>query len=97
VTDFLLRPAAVADLRQAYQWYQSERPGLGEEFLQAVHASVERALATPAGYAVIHRDTRRVLIRRFPYGLFFRIVNETVVFVACYHLHRKPASWKRRR
>jgi plasmid stabilization system protein ParE len=97
VADFLLRPAAVAELKQAYKWYQGERPGLGEEFLQAVRASVDRAVAGPAAYAVVHRDTRRVLVRRFPYGMFFRVVDGTVIFVACFHLHRKPASWERRR
>jgi toxin ParE1/3/4 len=97
VPDFLLRPAAVADLRSAYQWYQAERAGLGEEFLQTVRAAVERATAAPQAYAVVHRDTRRVLLRRFPYGVFFRLVDKTVVIVACYHLHRKPASWKLRR
>jgi len=94
---FVLRPAAVADIRKAYRWYQAERPGLGEEFLEAVGRAAERAAARPAGHAVIYRDTRRIVVRRFPYGLFFRILDGTVVFVACYHLRRRPASWKRRR
>jgi hypothetical protein len=75
VADFLLRPVAVAELKAAYKWYQGERAGLGEEFLQAVRASVDRAVAGPATYAVVHRDTRRVLVRRFPYGMFFRVVR----------------------
>jgi plasmid stabilization system protein ParE len=97
VADFFLRPPAVAELKQAYKWYQGERLGLGEEFLQAVRASADRAVAGPAAYAIVHRDTRRVLVHRFRYGMFFRVVYGTVVFVACFHLHRKPASWKRRR
>ncbi len=94
---YLLRPKAVADLRTAYQWYQAERSGLGEEFLDAVRAAIERAVAAPQTYAVVHRDTRRVLVRRFPYGIFYRLLDGAIVIVACYHLHRKPASWKRRR
>lgn len=97
VTDFVLRPAAVSDLRSAYHWYQTERAGLGDEFLEAVRAAVSGAVASPHTYAVVHRDTRRALVRRFPYGVFFRLVEETVVIVACYHLRREPAAWKRRR
>jgi plasmid stabilization system protein ParE len=97
VIDFVLRPAAVADLRQAYRWYEAERRGLGEEFLSEVRTSIANVVNAPGAYAVVHRDTRRALVRRFPYGLFFRTIEDTVVFIACYHLHRRPASWKRRR
>jgi toxin ParE1/3/4 len=77
-TGFLLRPAAVADLHQAYEWYQAKRPGLGEEFLQAVRASVERPVAAPAAHSAAHREARRILVRQFAYGLFFSMVDETV-------------------
>jgi plasmid stabilization system protein ParE len=97
VKEFVLRPATVADLRKAYRWYEAERPGLGEEFLRAVRATIGSVVTTPLAYAVVHRETRRALVARFPYGVFFRLVGETIVIVACYHLHRKPASWKRRR
>ena len=95
--EFLLRPATVADLRKAYRWYEGERTGLGEEFLRAVRLAIGNVVGAPMAYAVVHRETRRALVPRFPYGVFYRIIDETVVIVACYHLHRKPASWKRRR
>ena len=95
--EFVLRPGAVVDLRTAYRWYEEERSGLGEEFLRSVRASIEKAVSAPQAYAVIHRETRRVLVPRFPYGLFFRVVEDTVVILACYHLRRKPSSWRRRR
>jgi len=97
VSGFILRRPVVADLQRAYRWYESERSGLGEEFLLAVHRGIEKVIRLPEGHAVIHRDTRRALVPRFPYGLFYRIMGETVVFVACYHLRRRPASWKKRR
>jgi plasmid stabilization system protein ParE len=97
VSPFVFRPPVVADLREAYRWYQGQQPGLGEEFLRAVRRAVDKVVSVPLGYAVVHRETRRALVPRFPYGLYFRVANETVVFVACFHLRRRPASWKRRR
>ena len=94
---YVVRPAAAADIRRAYAWYQREREGLGEEFLEEVRAAMEAVLMTPAAYPVLHRQTRRALVHRFPYALFFRVIDDTVVFVACFHTHRNPESWKRRR
>jgi toxin ParE1/3/4 len=92
----LYRPAAAADIERAYSWYENERPGLGEEFLVQVNATAQLVLETPAAYPVIIRQTRRALVRRFPYGLFYRILSDTVVFVACFHTQRDPSIWARR-
>ncbi len=67
----VFRPAAADDVRRAYAWYEQAREGLGEEFLAEVRATMERVLSAPSSYPILHRQTRRALIRRFPYGLFF--------------------------
>lgn len=93
----IYRPAAAADIDRAYAWYQNERDGLGEEFLDQVRATARSVVAMPEAYPLIHRQTRRALVHRFPYALFYRIVDTSVVFVACFHTSRNPALWKRRR
>ena len=94
---YVVRPAAAEDIRRAYTWYERARPGLGEEFLVEVRAAIGPVVTAPESYPVLHRETRRALIRRFPYGLFYRVVDEIVVFVACTHTRREPERWKRRR
>ena len=32
--DLILRPAAAAEVEEAFSWYEAQRPGLGEEFLR---------------------------------------------------------------
>ena len=93
----LFRPAAAADIERAYVWYERERPGLGEEFLAEVFTSVQAVLARPEVFPILHRQTRRALVRRFPYALFFRMMGERIVFVACFHVRRSPSVWKQRR
>lgn len=67
----VVRPAAAADIEDAYQWYESQRPGLGEEFLVALRLTRDRVPEHPEAFPVLHRGTRRALIpERFPYGLF---------------------------
>lgn len=92
----IFRPAAAADVEDAYLWYESQRIGLGEEFLAAVRMVVESIIAYPERFPVVHRNTRRALLRRFPYGLFYRIVDDQIVFVACMHGRRNPRRWQLR-
>jgi plasmid stabilization system protein ParE len=98
VNRVVVRPSAAADIEDAYQWYEEQRVGLGAEFLVALRATMDIVLVHPEAFPVLHRDTRRVLLRnRFPYGLFYRIHDETVVVVACMHAKRRPRRWKSRR
>jgi plasmid stabilization system protein ParE len=92
----LVRPAGAADIEEAYRWYERQRVGLGEEFLAAGDAILGDIVAHPSTYPVIHREARRVLLRRFPYAVFFRIHGETVVVLACMHGRRDPSRWKGR-
>ena len=45
MTRVVVRPAAAADIEDAYQWYESQRTGLGEEFLAAGDEAIRRALS----------------------------------------------------
>jgi plasmid stabilization system protein ParE len=89
----LLRPAAAADVEEAFHWYERQRAGLGNEFLAAVQSALDDIVAHPTQYPVIHRDTRRALIHRFPYGIFYRVHGDAVIVVACMHGRRAPERW----
>ena len=93
----VVRRAAAADIEDAYEWYESQRPGLGEEFLAALKSTQSRVIEQPEACPVLHRGTRRALIpQRFPYGLFYRVHGDTIVVVACMHARRDPRRWRRR-
>jgi plasmid stabilization system protein ParE len=92
----LVRPAAAADLDDAFLWYEQQRPGLGHEFLAAATAAFGSILSNPELYPAVHRGTRRALLRRFPYGVYYRIYPEAIVVVACMHGRRDPKRWKSR-
>lgn len=93
----IFRPAASADVEDAYRWYEAQQIGLGEEFLAAVGSLLESVATNPQQFPVVHRHTRRALFRRFPYGLYYRVVDDQVVVVACMHARRDPQRWQSRR
>jgi toxin ParE1/3/4 len=87
-TVVLIRQAAQTDLREAYNWYQTQRPGLGDEFLVSIADAFTRLESEPHHFPVFYRGFRRVLIRRFPYRLFFRIEKDTAVVFRVLHVAR---------
>jgi plasmid stabilization system protein ParE len=93
----VFRPAAAADVDDAFRWYESQRENLGEKFLGSVATCVELVLRHPEAHPIVHRDTRRALLQRFPYGLLYRIFNDQILFVACFHVRRNPRAWSVRK
>jgi plasmid stabilization system protein ParE len=92
----VIRPAAAADIEDAFVWYEQQRRRLGAEFLQIVDYALIAIQRAPQRYPVIHRNTRRALLRRFPYGIYYRIYPDLIVVVACMHGRRNPRRWQSR-
>ena len=92
----LIRPAAAADIEAAVVWYDAQRAGLGDEFVDAVRDALVSVSESPRLHGVIHRDVRRSKLRRFPYSLFYRILDNNIVVVGCFHASRSPLRWRSR-
>jgi len=90
----VVRPAAAADIDEAFLWYEGQRLGLGHEFLAAAQTLVDAIAQHPLRYPIARRNTRRALLRRFPYAIYFRIYDEAIVVVACMHGRRNPRRWQ---
>lgn len=92
----LVQPAAAADIEEAFLWYEGQRVGLGLEFRSELEATIDRVAANPQLYQVVHRNTRRALLRRFPYGVLYRAYPEAIIVVAVMHGRRAPKRWQSR-
>lgn len=66
----LIRPEAESDIADAYNWYRVQAEGLSGEFLRAVDACLSSIEREPLAYAIVHKQVRRALLRRFPYSIF---------------------------
>ena len=53
-----------------------------------------RANIREVAEAEIHRKTRRSMIHRFPFGIYYRIKGELVIVVAVMHGSRNPKLWR---
>jgi len=49
---------------------------------------LELLITTPEMGPIAHRDLRRVLTRRFPYAIYYRLTDAAIEIRACLH-HRR--------
>ncbi|GKT07181.1 type II toxin-antitoxin system RelE/ParE family toxin [Desulforhabdus sp. TSK] len=91
-----IRPEAEAEIEEAYLWYEEQREGLGSDFLLCVEECLEKIKKSPDMYPIVHRNVRRLLIRRFPYGIFYTVHQDFITILAVFHGHRDPRDWKLR-
>lgn len=59
-------------------------------------ASLSTIAVSPLIYPVVHRNTRRALMHRFPFGVYYRVDSSEVIVVAVMHGSRNPLRWKTR-
>ncbi|MGH8278028.1 MAG: type II toxin-antitoxin system RelE/ParE family toxin [Gammaproteobacteria bacterium] len=88
--------AARAEFIDAAVWYESKRPGLGDEFIAEIERCVTLIAAQPQLYAEVHNRIRRLTARRFPYSIYFRPEAQRIVVLAIFHGSRDPMIWQRR-
>lgn len=77
-------------------WYDSQRQGLGRGFREAVDHAIARISDNPLAYPERYRGVRRILLRRFPYVLWYRPFETFVVVLACVHGKRGPRAIRAR-
>jgi plasmid stabilization system protein ParE len=91
----MLRPAAAAEVEEAYGWYEAQSDGLGDEFLSVFQAALERIRADPQAAPPVHRDVRRHILKRFPHVVFYRVIDGRAVVLACFLASRAGMAGRR--
>jgi hypothetical protein len=86
---------AVQDLREGFEFYEGQCEGLGEDFLDSVVADVE-SLDTYAGIHSIHFGYHRLLTKRFPFAVYYRVEAAVVRVYAILDCRRNPIRAQQR-
>ena len=92
----IVTPDAEADLVEARVWYEAIREGLGDEFLLCIEAGLDHIRRLPQAAVEVYPGIRRVVVRRFPYGIFYRVDSNQIAILAVYHSSRDPRGWQKR-
>ena len=87
---------ADAEMRAAAAYYEQQVSGLGIEFLDEVDEGLRKIREFPSLWPVYEGKYRRHLLKRFAYGLIYRVEPERIYIMAVAHLRRRPGYWKKR-
>lgn len=89
-------PEAREEVRAAYAWYLERNVEAADEFLGRVVTLSDLALDYPDVGSPYLYNTRRLLLRNFPYLLVYRRRGNGLQIVAIAHTSRRPGYWRDR-
>ena len=90
-----LRVEARDDLVDAAAFYDGQRDGLGDHFIDSLFSDLKR-LESEAGIHEIVYGLHRKLSERFPFAIYYRVADPVVDVVAILDCRRDPDAIKRR-
>lgn len=88
-----VRKAARAEIAAAFDWYLRRSPAAAAQFLEAMDQAMRLIEEAPEGHPVTRGRLRRVLLRGFPYGVYFKVYPSTISIVGVIHGRRHPDTW----
>ena len=90
----MLRPA-FEDLAAGRRFYDRQEEGVGDYFFDSLFAEID-SLVLYAGIHPIRLGFHRLLAKRFPYAVYYRVMGDEAVVFRVLDCPRDP-RWIRRR
>ncbi|MDB5803191.1 MAG: parE2 [Betaproteobacteria bacterium] len=87
-------PGAEEDLRDALLWYRERNQAAAQAFRAEVYAAIDRIASTSSHLAPDENNTRKRLLKRYPYSVIYRLEESHVTIVAVAHHRRRPGYWR---
>jgi len=95
VREIRLLGAVFEDMAQATRWYDVEGSiELGDRFTAVFYSYLTHIQQHEKAYSVVYKEFRRVLLKPFPYSLYYRNYEDWIVVALVIHAARSPRSWQ---
>lgn len=88
--------AAQQDLVSGFRFYDLQEAGLGSYFLDSLFADIDSLMFFGGVHIVVEEGYHRMLAKRFPFAVYYRIESDCVLVYAVLDCRRSPA-WSRKR
>jgi plasmid stabilization system protein ParE len=90
-------PEAEAELLGAAAHYGRQADALGARFVDEIEQAISTIAVAPLVWPIVEGEVRRYLVRRFPYGVYYRVLPDRLRILAIKHHRRHPEYWRGRR
>jgi hypothetical protein len=83
------------DIENSILFYKSQKDGLGSYFLDSILSDIE-SLHLYAGIHIIVSGYYRLLSKRFPFAIYYKIEDKTIYIYAVLDCRKNPLQIKKR-
>ncbi|MEQ1574373.1 MAG: type II toxin-antitoxin system RelE/ParE family toxin [Vicinamibacterales bacterium] len=87
---------AIEDAEAAARWYAARSSAAANGFADEIDRAIAAIEQNPEAWPPYEQDTRRYLLRRYPFSVVYRLEATRILIVAVAHGHRRPGYWKSR-
>jgi plasmid stabilization system protein ParE len=91
-----LHPEARSELRDARNWYFERSPISAIALAHTIDNAISRITEAPHTFSLADHGTRKFILQRFPFNIFYRTAETEIVIVAVAHQKRRPGYWSSR-
>jgi hypothetical protein len=84
------------EMQEAYDWYESQQIGLGENLFNALDYYFDIISNNPLHYQFFYKKKRAVYIKDFPYQIIYSVYDNKILIYSVFHTKRNPKIWKKR-
>lgn len=83
--------SASRDLIEGYWFYEKQQQGLGAYFIDSLFSDIDALLLHAGIHSVHFKQFHRALSRRFPFAIYYKLLNQEVLVYAVLDCRRSPA------
>ena len=87
-----IEPATI-ELEDAIEYYNLQSTSLGYKFFDEVLETIELITKFPQLWALNSENTRKAVLRKFPFNLVYSVFNSKIFIIAVAHQNREPEYW----
>ena len=92
-----IRQLAKEDLQEIVDYYDKISTIVTDNFLENLYSEFDYLKNTPDSFQIKYKRTRVIYLKRFPFGIHYRILKNNILEVlAILHTSKNPKSWKNR-
>ena len=92
----VLSDEAEVDFDKSYEFYYEDSPKVADIFFKRINLGFENIKQNPKSFPVAHKDVRKYVIKKFPFVIYYQIVDTVIQVIAIFHTSRNPEIWNER-
>lgn len=86
--------SAIDDIKNGWRFYEMQTEGIGDYFVDSLYSDIDSLLINAGTHQIYFDEYHRMLSKRFPFAIYYKVEGKTVTVYAVLDTRRNPA-WTR--